>query len=108
MSKKKHSRKKTVLYYTKGFRGSKGISFKSSNQAYIKALCNLYKNRKTKKRFYNKLWILRLNTKLYLFSNWSNFHNLLKKNNILLNKKMCCFLAIQDHYSFLTLFKKIL
>lgn len=95
------SKKDKILKYTKGFRGSKNKKFKTAHQGYIKSLQNKYKDKRLKKRNYKKLWISRINSKLHNFINWSNLQNKLKNYNIKLNRKMCCFLLVQDENTFL-------
>lgn len=104
----KNNKKLHILQKTKGFRGTRGTNFKISNQSYIKSLTFKYRDRKNKKRFFKKLWISRINSKLYFFFNWSKLHHLYKTENILFNKKIINFLLTQDEFIFYKIFLHLL
>uniref|UniRef100_UPI003003071A ribosomal protein L20 n=1 Tax=Prototheca cerasi TaxID=2509258 RepID=UPI003003071A len=97
-----------ILKKTKGFRGTRGINFKISNQSYIKSLTFKYRDRKNKKRFFKKLWVSRINSKLYFFFNWSKLHHLYRTKNILFNKKIINFMLTQDEFVFYKIFLNLL
>lgn len=103
-----NQKRTNILQKTKGFRGTRSINFKVANQSYIKSLTHKYKDRKKKKRFFRKLWISRINSKLYFFYNWSKLHNLYKEKNILFNKKTINFILTQDEFVFYKIFLNLL
>lgn len=103
-----NKKKINILQKTKGFRGTRGINFKISKQSYIKSLTYKYRDRKNKKRFFKRLWVSRINSKLYFFYNWSKLHHLYRKQNILFNKKIINFLLTQDEFIFYKIFLNIL
>lgn len=103
-----NNKKIHILQKTKGFRGTRGINFRVSNQGYIKSLTFKYRDRKNKKRFFKKLWVSRINSKLYFFYNWSKLHHLYKTKNILFNKKVINFLLTQDEFTFYKIFLNLL
>nr|CDI27986.1 chloroplast 50S ribosomal protein L20 [Acetabularia acetabulum] len=94
-------RRKKILLMNKGFRGSSSKLFRTANQRYIKSLVFRYYGRKQKKRLFRSLWITRINGELKNYGkNYSQFYSVLKKQNILLNRKSLAQLIKIDNYSF--------
>jgi len=117
-------RRKKILQLAKGYRGSHSRLFRIANQQVMKALRYSYIGRKQKKRLFRKLWITRINvayrTSLPKVSlnilaqrnynmnslpraSYSLLINSLKRNKIILNRKMLAQLAILDPSTFSTL-----
>nr|ARI43874.1 ribosomal protein L20 [Neomeris sp. HV02668] len=97
-------RRKKILLMNKGFRGSSSKLFRTANQRYIKSLFFRYYGRKQKKRLFRSLWILRINGELKNYGkNYSKFYSVLKKQNILLNRKSLAQIITLDNSSFKTL-----
>lgn len=90
INSKSQKRHKKILKLTKGFIGSHSKLFKISNQENIKSMIYSYRNRKIKKRNLTKLWTKKINNKIKetKFKNYNTFANILKKNKIILNKKI--------------------
>lgn len=85
ITKKKH---KKILNLTKGYYGARSKTFKIAKQAFIKAQQYSYRDRKNKKRRFRSLWIININKATRKYGiNYSSFINLLKKSNILINRK---------------------
>ncbi|WGH26580.1 MAG: 50S ribosomal protein L20 [Candidatus Shikimatogenerans bostrichidophilus] len=86
-SKKK---RKKILKYAKGFYGAKKRCYTIAKNSVEKSWSNSYIGRKNKKKFYRKLWILRINA--YVRKNfkitYSKFIFFLKKKKIKLNRKI--------------------
>jgi len=94
-------RRKKILKLAKGFRGAKGKLYRSAINAVWKALSYSYRDRKVRKRDFRKLWIIRINAAVREYGlNYSKFINLLKKNNIQLNRKVLADMAINDPQGF--------
>uniref|UniRef100_UPI003003091B ribosomal protein L20 n=1 Tax=Prototheca miyajii TaxID=2034260 RepID=UPI003003091B len=94
-------RRKTILDFTKGFRGSSSKLYKTAQQRALKAFTNSYIDRRLKKREFVKIWVSRLNASVRYFGiNYSHFQNQLKTSKILLNKKICSQLALYDDIFF--------
>ena len=90
-------RRKKILKLAKGFRGSHSKLFRTAKQQVFKSLKYSYIGRKHKKRSYRRLWIIRINASTRFYNtSYSQFINLLKKNNIGLNRKILSQLAIID------------
>lgn len=90
-------RRQKVLNMNKGFRGAASVLFRTANQRYMKSLKNAYDNRHNKKRNFRRLWITRLNSAVRLNGlNYNQFVYLLKKADIVLNRKILSQLTICD------------
>lgn len=84
-TKRKH---KKILKLTKGYYGAKSKTFKSAKQSYIKAQQYAYRDRKIKKRNFRSLWILTINAALKKYNiSYSSFIHLIKKSQIVINRK---------------------
>ena len=92
--------RKKILNFAKGFSGKHSRLFRVANQKVFHALLYSYRGRKERKRFFRRLWITRIGiaTKLYGVS-YSHFIHNLKKDSILLNRKMLSHLSIFDPLS---------
>ena len=102
-------RRKKILKLAKGFRGSHSKLFRTAKQQVLKSLKYSYIGRKNKKRYYRKLWIIRINAAVQVYQiNYSQFIYYLKKAGIALNRKMLSQLAILDNQSFNFLIKSII
>jgi len=94
-------RRKKILKLARGFRGSHSKLFRTAKQQVLKSLKYSYIGRKNKKRYYRRLWIVRINASIRLHNiSYSQFICYLKKLNIALNRKMLAQLSIIDNNSF--------
>lgn len=95
-------RRKKILKLSKGFRGSHSKLFRTAKQQVLKALKYSYIGRKNKKRYYRRLWIVRISAAVRLHNiSYSQFIHFLKRFNIALNRKMIAQLAIIDQPAFI-------
>jgi large subunit ribosomal protein L20 len=96
-------RHKKVLDQAKGFRLSRGRHYKVAHETVMHAGQHAYIGRKLRKRDLRRLWITRINAGLSQIEDapsYSVFMNLLKTNEIKLNRKMLAELAVNDHPAF--------
>src|SRR5690554_3422214 len=94
-------RHKKVLKLAKGYRGSKGRLFRVANQQVLRAQASAYRDRRTKKRNFRRLWITRINAAARLNGlSYSVFINGLKKAGVEINRKVLADLAINDSRAF--------
>nr|YP_009295308.1 ribosomal protein L20 [Dasya binghamiae]AOH77320.1 ribosomal protein L20 [Dasya binghamiae] len=101
-------RRKKVLKLAKGFRGSHSKLFRTAKQQVLKSLKYSYIGRKNKKRYYRRLWIMRINASVRLYDiSYSQFIYLIKKNKIALNRKMLAQLAIMHEKAFISIIKYV-
>ena len=97
-AKAKH---KKVLSATKGHYGARSRLFKTAKQSNIKSLQYAFRDRKNRKRAFRSLWIARINAgSRALGVSYSVLVNGLNKSNILLDRKILSYLAINDASTF--------
>jgi large subunit ribosomal protein L20 len=95
------ARHKKVLALAKGFRGRRGNVFRIAKEAVMKAGQYAYRDRRTKKRVFRRLWITRINAASRSFGmTYSQFANGLKKTGIEIDRKVLSDMAIQDSAAF--------
>ncbi|MCD6233269.1 50S ribosomal protein L20 [bacterium] len=89
-----HKRRKNVLKHTKGFRWGRKSKYRLAKQALQKAWSYSYRDRKTKKRNFRKLWQVQISAACKnLGLSYSKFIGLLKKKNIEIDRKILSQLA---------------
>ena len=100
-------RRKKVLKLAKGFRGAMGRLYRIADQAVTHALSYNYRDRRQRKRQFRGLWIARLNAAVRACGiSYSKFINLLKKKNILLDRKILADIAVYDNITFTKIVKE--
>ena len=98
---KARRRRNKVLTRAKGYRGGKRRLYTTAAEAVDRALCFAYRDRRTKKREFRKLWIARLSAAAKLNGvNYSTFIGGLRKSSIELDRKVLSNLAIVDPNAF--------
>ena len=98
---KARRRRNKILKQAKGFRGGKSRLFRTATEAVDRALCYSYRDRRTKKRDFRRLWIIRIGAAAKLNGvNYSRLINGLKKSEIELDRKVLSNLAIVDPNAF--------
>jgi large subunit ribosomal protein L20 len=94
-------RRKKLLNRAKGFRGSLRKLFRPAKQAVVKAQKYATRDRRARKRVFRRLWITRISSATKeLGISYSKFISALKKNNILIDRKMLSEIAISDPAGF--------
>jgi len=82
----KRARRKKILKQAKGYFGRRKNVWTVAKNAVEKGLQYAYRDRKTKKRNFRSLWIMRINAAARLHGlTYSEFINKLKSNNIDIN-----------------------
>jgi len=98
---KARRRRNRVLKLAKGFRGGRHRLFRTATEAVDRALCYAYRDRRTKKRDFRRLWIVRIAAAAKLNdTNYSRFICGLKKSNVELDRKVLANLAVLDPNAF--------
>jgi large subunit ribosomal protein L20 len=96
-----HRRHKRILKMARGYRGARHMRFKAANEAVLHALAYAYRHRRTRKRDFRRLWIVRINAAARMHGlSYSTMMYGLKKAGIQLNRKMLADLAVRDAASF--------
>ncbi len=98
---KARRRRNKVLNMAKGFRGGKRKLFRTATEAVDRALSYAYRDRRTNKRNFRKLWIVRIGAAAKMNgTSYSRFMGGLKKAGIELDRKVLSNLAIVDPNAF--------
>jgi len=91
-----HKRRKNLIKRAKGFDNRRSHTFVAARQALLKADAYAYRDRRNRKRDFRALWLIRTNAALRQNGiSWSKFANILKKQNVQINRKMLAELAVQ-------------
>ena len=98
---KARKRRKKVLKLAKGFRGGRSKLFRTAADAVDKALMYAYRDRRTRKRDFRRLWIARINAAARMNNlSYSKFIHGLKLANVRLDRKVLAELAVSDPSGF--------
>jgi large subunit ribosomal protein L20 len=86
---------------TKGQRGTKHRLFKRANEAMMKSLKYAYRDRRTRKRDFRRLWITRINAATRQSEmSYSQFMHGLRQAGVELDRKALADIAVNDAASF--------
>lgn len=95
------NRRKKILKLAKGYYGSKHVLYKTAHEQVMRSLNYAYRDRKTTKRDFRKLWITRINAAANQNNiSYSKLMHGLKLANIDINRKMLSEIAINDEAGF--------
>ncbi len=101
------ARHKKALKMAKGYFGSKHKLYKTAKEQVRHSLMYAYRDRRTKKRDFRKLWITRINAACRNNDiSYSRFINGLNKAGITVNRKMLSEIAIDNPKAFTELVKQ--
>jgi large subunit ribosomal protein L20 len=102
-----HARHKKVLKQAKGYYGARRKVYRVAKQAVIKAGQYAYRDRRTRKRQFRRLWIIRINAAARQFGlSYSRFMDGLNKAGIEVDRKVLADLAVHDIAAFGALAEK--
>jgi large subunit ribosomal protein L20 len=101
------ARHKKVLKQAKGYYGARRKVYRVAKQAVIKAGQYAYRDRRTRKRMFRRLWIVRINAAARQFGlSYSRFMDGLNKADIEIDRKVLADLAVHDIAAFGVLAEK--
>lgn len=101
------ARHKKVLNAAKGFRGRRNNVYRVAKQAVMRAGQYAYRDRRTKKRDFRRLWIARINAGARQYGlRYSEFINGLKLAEIGIDRKILSELAVNDKLAFEAIVKQ--
>ncbi len=84
-----HKRRKKVLKHTKGFRWGRKSKYKAAKEALMHARKYAYRDRRTKKREFRKLWQIQINSACRKQGlSYSRFIHGLKEKKIEIDRKI--------------------
>jgi large subunit ribosomal protein L20 len=102
------ARRKKLLKRTKGYFGSRKNVWTVAKNTWEKGQQYAYRDRKTKKRNFRALWIQRINAAARMEGlSYSKLINLLKKNNVEINRKALADLATNHFDAFRAVVEKV-
>lgn len=92
-----HKRKKRTLKDAKGYWGDRSKQYQQARRSLLHALTYAYRDRKTKKREFRRLWIARINAACRNAGiTYSSFMNGLSKAKVKLDRKILADLAVNE------------
>ena len=94
-------KRRKIMKLAKGYWGAKSKQYRAASEQVARSLRYAYEGRKLRKRDFRRLWITRINAAARLSGmSYSTFINGLKKQNIVVNRKMLADLAVNDAAAF--------
>lgn len=100
--------KKRLFKRTKGFRGGRGKLLRTAKETAVRADAFAFRDRRTRKREFRKLWIIRINAAVRQHGlRYSEFMHGLKKAGIELDRKSLSELAVHDPDAFEKVVEKV-
>jgi len=98
---KARRRRNKVLKLAKGYIGGRSRLYRTATEAVDRALNYAYRDRRTKKRDFRRLWIARINAGAHMNdTNYSQLMGGLKKAGVELDRKVLANMAILDAEAF--------
>lgn len=95
------ARRKKIMKAAKGYVGGRSRTLKQAKETVERGLCFAYRDRRTRKRDFRRLWITRISAGTRLNGlPYNRFMEGLRKANIALDRKMLADLAIVDPAAF--------
>ena len=93
----RHRRHRKIVKQAKGYYGTRKTNFRSAKDAVQKAWQYAYRDRRTNKRNFRRLWIIRINAAVRQHGlSYSKFIFAMKEKNIELNRKTLAYMAVHD------------
>lgn len=97
----RRKRRKRILKHSKGFRGGRNNLRRTAMEAVEKAWNHAYTHRRTRKRDFRRLWIMRINAAARLHGlTYSKFIHGLKTAGVELDRKVLADIAVHDASGF--------
>ncbi len=103
-----HRRHRKVIKQAKGYYGARSRNFKAAKDAVWKAGQYAYRDRRQRKRFFRRLWIIRINAAVRQHGlTYSAFIAGLKEKEIELDRKILADMAMNNPTSFAELVSSV-
>lgn len=94
-------KRRKILKMAKGYYGARSRLLRTATEAVNRALRYAYRDRRTRKREFRKLWIARINAAARSHGlSYSRFIDALKKANVPLDRKVLADIAVNDPSGF--------
>ncbi len=95
------ARRKRLLKAAKGYRGARSKRYRSARETVLRAMAFAYRDRRTRKREFRRLWNVRINAAVReLGMSYSRFIGGLTKAGVGVNRKILADLAVSDPPAF--------
>ena len=105
---KRKKRRAKILKLAKGYWGARSTNYRTAKEAVEKSLLYSYRDRKTRKRDFRRLWIIRIKAAAELNGiSYSRFISGLKSLNVELDRKILADLAVHSPGTFGQLAQKV-
>lgn len=97
----RHRAKKRLFKSVKGFRGGRGRLLRTAKEAILRSRAYAYRDRRTRKREFRRLWIVRINAACRQRNmRYSELIHGLSLAEVEVNRKMLADLAVNDPDAF--------
>jgi len=105
---KKSRRRSKILKLAKGYWGARSHNYRTAKEAVERALLYAYRDRRTRKRDFRRLWIIRIKAAAENKGlSYSRFIHGLKELNIELDRKILADLAVNSPQTFFEIVQKV-
>ncbi|MEE9390381.1 MAG: 50S ribosomal protein L20 [Candidatus Aminicenantaceae bacterium] len=105
---RKRKRRTKILKQAKGYWGARSHNYRTAKEAVERALLYAYRDRRTRKRDFRRLWIVRIKAAAEQNEiSYSRFIHGLKDLNIQLDRKILADLAVNSPKTFLQIVQKV-
>jgi large subunit ribosomal protein L20 len=105
---KKRERRSNILKQAKGYWGARSRNYRTAKEAVERALQYSYRDRRTRKRDFRRLWIIRIKAAAETNGiSYSRFMHGLKQLNIELDRKILADLAVHSPQTFGQLVQRV-
>ncbi|MGD8537483.1 MAG: 50S ribosomal protein L20 [Candidatus Aminicenantes bacterium] len=105
---KRRQRRSNILKQAKGYWGARSRNYRTAKEAVERALQYSYRDRRTRKRDFRRLWIIRIKAAAETNGiSYSRFMHGLRQLNIQLDRKILADLAVRSPQTFLALVQRV-
>jgi len=105
---KKSRRRAKILKMAKGYWGARSHNYRTAKEAVERALQYAYRDRRSKKRDFRRLWIIRIKAAVEQNGlSYNRFIHGLRQLNIELDRKILADLAVRSPQAFFHLVQKV-
>ena len=105
---KRRKKRSKILKQAKGYWGARSRNYRTAKEAVERALLYAYRGRRTRKRDFRRLWIIRIKAAAEKNGlSYSRFIHGLREMNIELDRKILADLAVNYPQTFLRIVQKV-
>jgi len=105
---RKRIRRSKILKQAKGYWGARSRNYRTAKEAVERALQYAYRDRRTRKRDFRRLWIIRIKAAAeHNGMSYNRFIYGLKESNIALDRKILADIAVHSPQTFLRIVEKV-